>query len=137
MMKSHEGCERGFYILSESWYADSVKREGTIDEIMIGMYHPDGGSTGEFAVRWIMLANKATPRLEAYDDSWSALQNFRDMLNWMESVDNQNISPKSFAEALRNFGVKDLTKRESPYRPKPKSDSKNEKPTWRQDHEPS
>lgn len=113
----HEGGERGFTIRSEAWYGKAVAacESNTIDEIMVGMYHPEGGTTGEFGVRWTMLGDKPTPRLEVFNDAWHALQRFGDLLAWMASVDNQHVSPQVFAAALRSMGVKDLTKRTNPY----------------------
>ena len=106
-MKNYKECERGF---SEHH-----------DEIIIGMYGPDGVTQGECAVQWVMLADKATPYLKAYDDSWDALQNFRDLLDWMgdlmdwmASVEDQKITSQAFAEALRSLGFKDLTQRKQP-----------------------
>lgn len=111
MDDKHKGCERGFTILSESWYRRQAVEPGTLDEIIVGMYDPDGGSSGEFLIRWLMVAYELTPFLKAFNDSWYALQKFGDLLTWMGSIDNQRITPKEFAEKLRTMGINDLTKR--------------------------
>ncbi len=116
-MKAHDGCVRGFYVLSQSWYGrvNMAVSPDLIEEITIGMYHPEGGTTGEFAIRWAMLSGKPTPRLEAFDDAWHALTQFSDLLRWMASLDDENPSPQRVADALMALGVKDLTERVNPH----------------------
>ena len=77
---------------------------------MIGFYNE--GTSGEFAIRWEQLGGRSIPRLQAYDDSWSALVHFKDLLDAMASVDNENISPEQFCKLLVSLGIKDLTERE-------------------------
>lgn len=115
MEDKHKGCERGFIVFSESWYGEIQREYGMLDEIVVGMYHPEGGTTGEFCIRWTMLGDKVTPKLEVFNDAWDALQRFGDMLAWMASVDSQHISPQAFAEALRGIGIKDFTQRSNPH----------------------
>lgn len=55
MASKHDGDIRGFSILSEAYYAKVCMPADAIDEIMIGMYCRDGGTSGEFAVRWYRL----------------------------------------------------------------------------------
>lgn len=118
-MNKHQECQRGFSILSEAWHARTSLSDRTVDEIMIGMYHPEGGTTGEFCVTWDKLGGRVVPKLEAFNDSWSALAKFADVLSWMASFDDREITPKQFADALRTMGVKDLTERDVPTKPIP------------------
>ena len=111
MNDKHEGCERGFTIRSEAWYGKMLNEPETLDQIMVGMYHPEGGTTGEFGISWAMVGSAPTPYLEVFNDAWHALQRFGDLLAWMASVDDKHVSPQEFAEALRGMGVKDLTER--------------------------
>lgn len=115
MESKHKGCERGFTIRSEAWYGKHLNEPETLDKIMVGMYHPEGGTTGEFGICWTMIGRDATPRLEVFNDAWDALQRFGDMLAWMASVDDKHVTPQQFAEALRGMGVKDLTERTNPW----------------------
>ena len=115
MGTKHDDCIRGFTILSEAYYAKACQQKGTLDEIMVGMYHPDCGTTGEFGIRWKLVGNEASPRLEVFNDAWDALQQFGDLLKWMASVDGQRISPQEFAEALRGMGIIDRTERANPH----------------------
>ena len=119
MSRKHDGCVRGFVFRSEAWYASTANEPGTLDEIMVGMYHPEGGTTGEFKIRWVSVGGRWTPRLEVFDDAWDALQRFGDMLAWMATVDDEHVSPQSFARALRDLGIKDLTERVRPERISP------------------
>jgi len=112
MYKSHKhaGCERGFTQLSAAYYGPALLADGKlIDEVMLGFYHPDGGTTGEFAIRWTRLAGKITPRLEAFDDSWNALWGFRDVMARFADVDGEDISPSELCALLIECGVKNRT----------------------------
>ena len=113
--KKHEGCIRGFTILSEAWYgpANLPARNDVKEQIMIGMYHPEGGTSGEFAIRWIMLSGKLTPRLEVFNDAWHALWQFADLLERLPDFDSQDAEPSRIIKLLKDLGCKDLTERES------------------------
>jgi hypothetical protein len=127
MSNKHEGCVRGFSVYSDSWYRKGLGNpDGVLDEIMVGMYHPDGGTTGEFAIRWTMVGHESTPRIEVFNDAWDALQQFNDLLKWMASVDDEHVGPQAFADALRSFGIKDRTERTNPYT----SPSEREYASW-------
>jgi hypothetical protein len=112
-MKNHDGCIRGFTVLSQSWYGPANLRgsDEIQDEIMIGMYHPDGGTTGEFGIRWIKLGGKYSPRLEVFDDSWHALWQFADLLERLPDFDGEDPEPSRIMALLLQLGVKDLTDR--------------------------
>ena len=114
----HEGMIRGFYHLSEAWYADANltnRYDGLIEEVMIGFYGPDGdqGTSGEFAVKWEHLGGKLTPQLCVYDDAWDTLTHFSDLLAEMAKLDKMSPSPAEFCELLTRLGIKDLTLRDS------------------------
>ncbi|MDR9502601.1 MAG: hypothetical protein RI601_12465, partial [Desulfurivibrionaceae bacterium] len=44
-----------------------------------------------------------------YDDGWSALNDFRDLLAFMASVDSDDISADDFSRALTVLGFEDMT----------------------------
>ena len=89
MINKHEGDVRQFRWLSQAWYGEANlgRQRRLVDEIMIGMYSPEGGTSGEFAIRWTDLGGKPVPMLCAFDDSWSALQHFGDVLAKLAEVD--------------------------------------------------
>lgn len=105
---------RGFYILSESRYADACRVPGIADDIHIGFYGKDGSSetVGEFCIEWVTLGGKDIPRLKVFDGSWNVLRSFADLLEVMAIIDDANLSPKEFCKILIGLGLKDLTKRE-------------------------
>ena len=109
-MKNHDGCKRGFYQLSKAWYGESnLRSTEKVDEITIGYYHPDGGTSGEFQISWEKLCGNIVPKLEVWDDGWSALSSFSDMIDFMATIDGENIAPDLFAENLRKLGIEDMT----------------------------
>lgn len=112
----HEGGKRKFYHVGEAWYSSTALGFGMDDEVVIGVYHPDGGTTGEFSVRWSKVGRESTPMLCAFDDSWSALSMFQDVLKKMAEIDDHNIMPDEFCYLLLECGVEDATPTEYPNR---------------------
>ena len=78
-------------------------------DIMFGMYHPEGGTTGEMCIRWVELSGKLTPQLQSYDDSWGVLALFTDVIQKMGEVDGEDISEEDFAKLLDSCGFTDMT----------------------------
>jgi hypothetical protein len=108
-MRNHVGNIRGFSQLSKAYYASTFIRGRTIDEITIGMYSEEGGSSGEFSVVWEVLDGEIVPRLNVWNDSWSALAMFEDLTDWMASIDSERISPDDFCDKLRSLKIVDRT----------------------------
>ena len=110
-MAKHEGCKRAYTRSSKAWYSHVL--EGRID-VSIGMYHPEGGTSGEFMVEWVSLGdNRPTnARLKSFDDSWNALWLFKDLLQIMSGLDDQNIQEPEFCEILESLGIIDITEYE-------------------------
>ena len=111
-MKDHEGGTRGFYRSSKAYYAMADRDV----EIMFGIYYPrdGGGTSGEMAMRWHELSGGLVPRLEVYCDAWSALQQFRDVLETLAEHDSEDITEEQFALILQEHGVTDLTEYKRP-----------------------
>lgn len=110
-MTNHEGCVRGFHWFQKAWYRrnDPERRE-----IMIGMYHPEGGTSGEMAIRWEYLSSRWIPQLQAYHDSWSALALFKDLIDELAKYDSQNPTEETIVEILRTLGFRDFTNYHDP-----------------------
>lgn len=116
------GVRRGFYHTSAAWYGKTIQLpDRAVDEVMVGLYPEDGGTNGEFSVKWYELAGKATPKLEVYDDAWAALAQFRDLLDAMADVAGKDITPHELCYILIECGMADLTERVAPGDPKPAS----------------
>ena len=110
MKRDHSECKREFYHVSKSIYADGKTwKNGEFDEITLGFYHPDGGTTGEFSIVWMMLGGEAVPQLRAFDDAWSALAEFGDVLDRLAEHDGENLSPEAVIALLKECGVEDAT----------------------------
>ena len=117
----HYECERQFMQLSRAWYGkESLKISDYVDEIMIGFYPKGGGTTGEFAIRWIIIGEHIVPQLQSFDDSWSALWEFRDLLEKLAEIDNKKTSPKEICNLLTGLGITDATPTKNPYHKKEK-----------------
>ena len=112
-MKEHTNTERAFHWSSKAWYHDPA----TPHSISVGMYSDGGGTTGEFTVEWVDLAGKRVPQLKVFDDAWSALSTFKDLLDKLSEVDDDNITEDEFVNILLSCGFKDLTAYKSPYDP--------------------
>ena len=129
-MKDHKGCKRCFYHTTEAWYAKPLMRildAGYTDEVMFGLFAPEGGTTGEMGIRWKELGGRIVPQLQVFDDGWSALSTFPDLILELGAIDNQNITPKDFCALLKSLGFKDLTPRVNPYAPQEKKKAKGKK----------
>ena len=94
----HEGDRREYYISALFTAPDAT------DEIYFGLYSPDGGTSGEMCMRWYQLGAENAPRLEAYDDAWSALATMPDLIAELAKRDNWNITPAAFCEILIELG---------------------------------
>ena len=114
---------RGFHHLSKAWYAEANlkgRSDGIVDEVTIGLYYKDddGGTDGEFAVRWHNLRHGVIcPCLQVFDDSWEILRKeFDDVLVAMMALDNESVTPDDFCRILQELGLEDLTKKGDPDR---------------------
>lgn len=109
MSRDHTGCIRGFHQNSRAWYR-GVLHDESVDKFMFGMYAPGGGTTGEMSVTFAKLAGRVVPRLGCFDDGWSTLATFTDLIARMGAVDDKNITPEDFRKMLLECGFTDLTK---------------------------
>jgi len=76
--------------------------------IMIGFYSPGGGTSGEFAIRWRDIGLAApVPRLEVYDDGWSALANMPELIAALAEIDGQNATVDKIVELLKSLGYEE------------------------------
>lgn len=120
-MNKHDGCVKQFIILSQAHYADACltasERSRGIDEITFGFYHPGQGSTGEMTIHWhdLRAHHPPVPRLEAFDDSWSALSQFKDVIDKLAELDDTSPTVAQVAEVLTQCGFIDNTPRKEPH----------------------
>lgn len=114
--------DRGFYILSESWYAEAnypimrKMHEGYVDDIMFGIYPDNGneGTDGEMKMLWRTLgeSSKPTAQLQCYIGAFAVLSSFSDVIQKLKKIDANDLTVSKFAEILKSCGFQDLTRRE-------------------------
>lgn len=111
-MGKHDGDVRQYRIMSESMHADaSLRNEECTEEILFGLYHPGGGTSGEFWLRWVPIDDESTPVLMAYSDSWSAMSQFPELLEKLVEWDGCKVSPTMVRGWLQTTTIEDATKR--------------------------
>ncbi|MCY8737528.1 hypothetical protein MOD71_18655 [Bacillus haynesii] len=103
---------KGFYHLADSWYREELKNAPYVDVITIGLYEDDNGTDGEFEIKWSKLNNEIVAHLEAFNDSWVALNQCLDLIQSLK--DAKNITPDECVKLLLKLGYKDYTNRENP-----------------------
>lgn len=111
-MKQHGECFRGYHRSSKVWYANAINDNRT--PVYFGMYDPDGGTSGEMEMEWIDIDNKQCAKLKAFEDSWSALSLFTDLIQKMGGVDSDLIQEDDFCKILNECGFQDLTEYNHP-----------------------
>lgn len=110
-MQNHDGATRGFSHLSRAWYGkDCLQGAQYTDQITIGFYFPQGGTSGEFCISWYQLCGKTTPKLECFDDAWHALNECSDLIKALADWDGMDIPPAKVCEILLSLGFVDMTK---------------------------
>jgi hypothetical protein len=117
--KRHKGHLRQFIINSQAWHGRASRQARGVkpgeDDITLGFYNPEGGTSGEFTIRWRQLDSRVVPYLHAFEDSWSALANFHDVITGLAELDGTNPTVEAVAQVLLACGVRDATERQSPY----------------------
>lgn len=103
----HHGEDyRTFIHLSRAWYGpSSLAMADYVDEVMLG-FHEAGG---EIAMRWYVLSNTPTPRLELFNDSFRALAQMPDLVQALAEADNVDFAPDEFCWMLSRMGFRDAT----------------------------
>lgn len=109
-MRDHNNDKRAYIRSSKAWYSKALKEESI--SVSVGMYHPNGGTSGEFQFEWVPLGDKLFAELKACDDGWSALWQFKDLLEKMAEIDDQEIQEQEFCELLDSLGIIDITEYE-------------------------
>ncbi len=106
-IEKHKGCSRGYHRSSKAWYAKFNNTDRI--RVQFGMYAKDGSTSGEMSVEWVLLDNNLCARLKSFEDGWSALALFTDLIQKLGEVDNQLIQEVDFCKILDDCGFKDLT----------------------------
>ncbi|MCC7449631.1 MAG: hypothetical protein IT324_19580 [Anaerolineae bacterium] len=114
-MNKHEGMKKGFIHFRSAWYANKVALPmEEVDHVHFGYYAADGGTTGEMVMIWNRLGpDDITPRLAIFNDAWSVLATFSDVIAALGKLDDQPITPQQFCDLLLEHGFTDLTQRKN------------------------
>lgn len=102
--------KRAYIRSSRAFYSRYLPSENI--QVMVGLYHPEGGTCGEFEFEWVPLSNGTHARLKAFEDSWDALWQFQDLLQKMAEIDDTDIQEPEFCELLDSLGIVDITEYE-------------------------
>lgn len=101
----------GFYWTSKMYPKQFGLDKDCIDEVVIGDYPEDGGTTGEFTIQWMQVGKDIVPVLKVYDDAWKILQESQ-IGKILSGLDNKNVEPEKFVKILTINGFVDLSKLE-------------------------
>lgn len=109
--------KREFIQLSKAWYAKASLPSDEVDEIQLSV-GSDEDFVGEFDIVWYApgldgpcpssRSDAPYSRLEAYEDSWTALRAFEDVFAALGRIPVGS-SPDEVAGLLRSLGVEDAT----------------------------
>jgi hypothetical protein len=101
---------RGFSWSNRAWYADANRLKYGM--VHFGIYHTEGGTSGEMTMEWDELCGKIVPQLKVYNDGWKSLSTFKDVIDELGKVNNVAISDTQFVSILKACGFEDLTEYE-------------------------
>ncbi len=103
--RDHSGCVKSFHRFDKAYYSHVVDNPIKLN---IGLYHDDGSTSGEFAIEWEHI-DRLTPRLKAFNDSWSALKICSDLLDVLSEIDSEDLTIDEVVDILIKLGYKDIT----------------------------
>lgn len=110
IMSTKTECKRAYIRSSKAFYATHFPSDNI--QVMVGLYHPEGGTCGEFEFEWVPLSSGTHARLNVFEDSWDALWQFQDLLEKMGEIDDTDIQEPEFCELLDSLGIIDITEYE-------------------------
>ncbi len=105
-MKHHTAYRRCYHRRRKAYYANAKEPVS----VGFGIYAHDGISFGAMEIEWVVVGVNIFPKLICFDDGWSALHSFADVIEKMGQVDEQNITEPDFCKLLDSCGFKDITK---------------------------
>jgi hypothetical protein len=102
--------KRKYVNTDESWYA-TLPSYVPYRDIIFGVYAEEGGTTGEMTMVW---NDRGHAKLEAYDDSFSVLAQFKDVIDAVADhckLTNDLLTKEDFIKILEACGFEDDTTR--------------------------
>ena len=74
-----------FFCPNLAYYAKSIGNDEI--ETYISLSADGGGTHGEFKFKWVDVAGRLVPRLEAFDDGWKALSQMPELIELLAELD--------------------------------------------------
>lgn len=101
----HAGCEKTFCVLHAYGPGDRA-------ELAVGFSHPEGGSTGEFIIRWLELGGtgRLYPQICIFSDAWDALAEMPELFQALKPLDDTDPSIETLVGVLAKLGYRDTTR---------------------------
>ena len=86
---------------------DINKKSGITNQIIFGIFYPEGGCGAEMGMRWHLLDNEEVPRLEVFSDAFKMLKQdkFHQIINDLD----ETLTPETFSKLLIKHGFKDVS----------------------------
>ncbi len=106
---------KGFHWGTRAYYhMPQNQKPDYIDDLSLGIYHSEGGTSGEFTIEWITLDRNVASRLKAFDDSWHVMPLMPELFTLMAQVSSDSSTPaystEDFTKRLLEKGWRDLTR---------------------------
>lgn len=113
----HAGGYRGFTWVSKAHYADSALKGMAYEDVFnLGVYHEDGGTSGEFTISWYRLRGELAAQLEIFEDAFEvAIHVCSDLMSALAELDHKNPQPQDVYDLLIKLGFRDRTPLRSKY----------------------
>lgn len=104
--------KRSYILTKEAFYAESAPKE---EEVYIQVKKEDGTDCGGFAIVWHWIGACYSPRVEAFDDAWSAVALCADALKKLAIApgSKQLVTVDQVVALLDELGFEDVTEREA------------------------
>lgn len=109
-----EEYKKAFIRVGKAWYSKNTGLKD--DKLTVGCYHEEGGTSGEFILKWVDLGSNSFPQLQAFNDSWKILyEEFKELLEVL-SLDKYEgpLSIEEMVKILLDLGIEDQTPYENP-----------------------
>lgn len=119
-----ERLRRQYSVTSRAWYADSAlprnNRDNVVDEVTVGHYSTDGGSTGEFEIKLVQMEGPAKPpamQVCVFTDAWHLFKYEIGLFQRLALLEDPTLA--ELERVLQIEGFTDKTQTRSPYEATP------------------
>ena len=96
---------RTFIQLSKAWYGKAASLPNTLDQISLKVE----GANGEVTIEWVSTGENWAPQIRAFNDSWTELLQFTDLLEALAKHNGRYQTPDQVAELIEGLGITNIT----------------------------